>query len=295
MKPNDTWTGGELPGLDRLRSGKVREIFVHGDRLLLAATDRVSAFDVVLRDPIPGKGRILTALSAFWFERTRHIVPNHLLGTDVDSIPGLPKETRERLAGRTLVVRRADVLPYEFVVRGYLSGSGFASYRETGEVCGVRLPRGLVEASALPEPILTPTTKAEHDEPVTFDDVVGDLGAPVARRARDAALALYRFAAAAANSAGVLLADTKFEFGIVEGELLLVDECLTPDSSRFWPAEEYSPGRAQRSFDKQVLRDYLVSTGWTRRPPPPRLPPEVIEKTAAAYREIARRLTGAEP
>jgi len=291
----DVWTGGDLPGLEKLRSGKVREIFAHGDRLLLAATDRVSAFDVILDDAIPEKGRVLTAVSAFWFQRTKDIVPNHLLATDVDSLPGLKAETRDRLRGRTMIVRRAEVLPFEFVVRGYLTGSGLAAYRETGEVCGIPLPEGLVDGSPLPDPILTPTTKAEHDEPVSFEEVERALGAGLARRAREAALSLYRFAAAYASQRGILVADTKFEFGLVEGELFLVDECLTPDSSRFWPAAGHAPGRAPRSFDKQVVRDHLLSTGWNRRPPAPRLPAEVIARTAEAYREIAQRLTGFTP
>ncbi len=289
---SEIYLGGGVEGLPRARAGTVRDLYEADGTLLLVATDRLSAFDHVLREGIPGKGKILTRLSAFWFARTADVVPNHLLGTDVDSVPGLPPAARERLRGRTMVVRKAEVLPFEFVVRGYLTGSGLASYRETGEVCGVRLPPGLGEASALPAPILTPTTKSTKDVPVTFEEVERAIGSPLARRAREAALAVYRSASVHARERGILLADTKFEFGVAGGELLLVDECLTPDSSRFWPAAGYTPGKPQPSFDKQVVRDYLLKTGWDRRSPPPPLPPEVVARTASLYAEICERLTG---
>ncbi|HET6203736.1 MAG TPA: phosphoribosylaminoimidazolesuccinocarboxamide synthase [Planctomycetota bacterium] len=287
--------GGGIEGLPLRRKGKVRDLYGVDGRLLLVATDRLSAFDFVLREGIPGKGKVLTRLSAFWFGRTAGIVPNHLLGTDVDALSDLPPAARERLRGRTMIVREADVLPFEFVVRGYLTGSGLASYEQTGEVCGVRLPPGLVEASALPAPILTPTTKAAKDVPVTLEEVERAVGSPLARRAREAALAVYGSACAYARERGILIADTKFEFGVAGGELLLVDECLTPDSSRFWPARGYAPGRAQPSLDKQVVRDHLLRSGWDRRSPPPSLPPDVVSRTAALYGEICERLTGSRP
>ena len=288
----EIYLGGGIGGLDLLRKGKVRDLYALDGRLLLVATDRLSAFDFVLREGIPGKGKILTRLSAFWFTRTAEVVKNHLLGTDVERIPEIPRGARETLRDRSMICRRAEVLPFEFVVRGYLTGSGLASYRKTGEICGVRLPPGLIEGSKLPEPILTPTTKAETDSPVSFAAVGGALGEALARRARDAALTLYRTAAAYARERGILIADTKFEFGLADGELLLVDECLTPDSSRFWPTEGYAPGRPQPSFDKQVVRDYLLSTPWDRKSPPPSIPPEIVERTSAIYAEICDRLVG---
>jgi phosphoribosylaminoimidazole-succinocarboxamide synthase len=292
---SETYEGGAIEGLPLLRKGKVRDLYEIDGKLLLVATDRLSAFDFVLREAIPGKGKVLTRLSAFWFARTANLVKNHLLGTDLGALTTLPAAARARLRARTMIVRKADVLPFEFVVRGYLTGSGLASYRETGEVCGVRLPAGLEEASKLPRPILTPTTKSTKDVPVTFEEVERGVGASLARRACDAALSVYESASSFARERGILIADTKFEFGVAGGDLLLVDECLTPDSSRFWPAEGYAPGRTQPSYDKQVVRDYLLSTGWDRKSSPPPLPAEIVARTAALYEEICERLTGGTP
>ncbi len=285
----------DLPFAKKLGSGKVREIFALGDDLLLVATDRVSAFDVVMREGIPGKGRVLTATSVFWFEHLRDVCPNHLLSADVDAWPEVPAAYRDVLRGRSMRCRRCEPLPVEWVVRGHLTGSGFADYQRDGTVSGVRLPPGLLHASAIEPPILTPSTKAAagHDEPIDFARVVELVGEPVARRARELALALYARGRDHARACGIVIADTKFEFGLAGGEVVLIDECMTPDSSRFWPAEEVAPGRQPTSFDKQYLRNWLLATGWDRSPPPPSLPADVIAKTAATYAEIARRLCGA--
>ena len=286
----------ELPGLPAPRRGKVRDVYDLGSELLIVATDRVSAFDVVLPDPIPDKGRVLNGLAAYWFEATKAIVPNHFITADFAEFPASLAAFRPVLAGRSMLVRRADVLPVECVVRGYLAGSAWKEYRATGRAAGYALPAGLRESERLPEPIFTPTTKAStgHDEPLAFAQVEGLLGRALAARVRDLSLALYRFGAARAEEVGMILADTKFEFGLAEGELLLVDEILTPDSSRFWPSQGYAPGRPQPSFDKQFIRDYLEGIGWDKRPPAPPLPPEVIAGTAERYREAYRRLTGRE-
>lgn len=267
--------------------GKVRDVLDAGpDRLLLVATDRISAFDVVLPDPIPGKGRVLTGLSLHWFERTRDLVPNHLVTSEPIDDP--------ELAGRTMLVRRARVIPVECVARGYLSGSGWAQYRETRAICGVPLSAGLVESERLPEPIFTPTTKAAegHDQPLTFDGTVDLIGRGLAERLRELTIAVYELIAADARRRGVIVADTKLEFGFADGELILIDEVGTPDSSRFWPADSYEPGRPQPSFDKQYVRDWLDGSGWNHEPPAPRLPDEVIEITGAKYREAFERITG---
>jgi phosphoribosylaminoimidazole-succinocarboxamide synthase len=271
-------------------SGKVRDLYDAGpDRLLLVATDRISAFDAILPTPIPDKGRVLTGVSLFWFERTRDLVSNHLITAD-PTAGGFDAS----LAGRAMVVRRADVVPLECVARGYLSGSGWSQYRQTGAVCGVPLPPGLREADRLPEPIFTPTTKAAegHDLAVSPEEAADQVGRGLAERLKELTLALYERAAAVARDRGVILADTKFEFGFCEGELILVDEVCTPDSSRLWPADAYEPGHAQPSFDKQFVRDRLDASGWDHEPPAPELPADVVEQTAARYREAYERLTG---
>ena len=282
-----------LPGLRLHSRGKVRDLYEFGDRLLIVATDRLSAFDVVLPTPIPDKGRVLTQLSLFWFDKLRDVVPNHVLGT------ALPQElaaSREELEGRAMLVRRTEPIPVECVVRGYLAGSGWKEYRPTGKICGLALPPGLRESEKLPEPIFTPATKATsgHDENIPFEEVARRVGRELAERLRDVSLELYRRAAAYAGPRGILLADTKFEFGLLKGELIWIDEALTPDSSRFWPAAGYQPGRAQPSFDKQYVRDYLERMGWSKQPPAPELSPEVVAATRLRYREAYRLLTGHE-
>jgi phosphoribosylaminoimidazole-succinocarboxamide synthase len=270
-------------------SGKVRDLYDAGpDRLLLVASDRISAFDVILPTPIPDKGRVLTGMSLFWFERTADLVANHLVTAD-PAAGGFDPD----LAGRAMVVRRADVVPLECVARGYLSGSGWAQYRETGAVCGVPLPSGLVESDRLPEPIFTPTTKAAegHDLPLSPEEAADLVGRGLAERLKELSLILYERAADIAVDRGIVLADTKFEFGFCDGELILVDEVCTPDSSRFWPADAYEPGHAQPSFDKQYVRDWLDASGWDHEPPPPELPAEVVAATAARYREAYDRIT----
>jgi phosphoribosylaminoimidazole-succinocarboxamide synthase len=284
-----------LTGLERIHQGKVRDIYGIDDRhMLIVTTDRLSAFDVVLPDPIPGKGQVLTSISNFWFARTRHIVPNHL--SDYPLERALPDAAeRALLADRAIVVRKLKALPVEAVVRGYLIGSGWKDYQRTGSVCGIELPRGLLQADRLPQPIFTPATKAErgqHDENVAFEAIVAAIGAPLAAQVRDTAIALYEFAAAHALERGIIIADTKFEFGVDEsGTLVLIDEALTPDSSRFWPVDTYSPGSSPPSFDKQFVRDYLETLDWDKTPPAPHLPADVIRKTSEKYREALRRLT----
>jgi phosphoribosylaminoimidazole-succinocarboxamide synthase len=284
-----------LRGLEKLHEGKVRDIYSAGaDALLIVTTDRLSAFDVVLPDPIPGKGHVLNEISNFWFGRSRHIVPNHLTGRPVSTLVSDPAESAA-LESRSVIVRRLKALPLEAVVRGYLIGSGWKDYQKTGSVCGVSLPADLPLASRLPEPIFTPATKAgagEHDENISFAEVERLIGAALAARVRDTALALYRFAAAHASSRGIIIADTKFEFGIDEsGALTLIDEALTPDSSRFWPADTYRPGASPPSFDKQFVRDYLETLDWNKKAPGPKLPVEIIERTSEKYREALARLT----
>ncbi len=271
-------------------SGKVRDLYDAGpDRLLLVATDRISAFDVILPTPVPDKGRVLTGVSLFWFERTTDVVANHLVTAD-PAAGGFDAS----LAGRAMVVRRADVVPLECVARGYLSGSGWTQYLRRGAVCGVPLPPGLVESDRLPEPIFTATTKAAegHDLPVSPEEAADLVGRGLAERLKELSLGLYERAAAIAAGRGIILADTKFEFGFCDGELILVDELCTPDSSRLWPADTYRPGHAQPSFDKQYVRDWLDASGWDREPPAPELPADVVDSTAARYREAYERLTG---
>jgi len=283
-----------LPGMKLHRRGKVRDVYDLGDRLLVVATDRLSAFDVVLPTGIPGKGIILTQMSLFWFRLLSDVVPNHVLTADVEEYgPDLVRH-RDQLEGRSMIVRRAEVLPVECVVRGYLAGSGFKDYRATGAVCGIPLPRGRRESERLEPPLFTPATKAEtgHDENISFETMVGIVGAGRAAEARRVSLALYSRARAHAEARGIILADTKFEFGIHDGRLLWVDEALTPDSSRFWPLDRYAPGRAQPSFDKQYVRDYLETLGWNKQPPGPELPPEVVAHTVEKYAEAFARLRG---
>jgi len=284
----------DLPGFPR-RQGKVRDIYDLGDRLLLVASDRISAFDVVMSQPIPDKGRILTRLSAFWFRHLADLAPNHLVSLEVEDFPPACRPYRELLQGRTMLARKCRPLPVECIVRGYLSGSGWAEYRQTGAVGGLPLPPGLVESQQLPEPLFTPSTKAElgtHDENISLEQMAASVGPQLAARIKDLSLNLYRRALDWAEPRGIIIADTKFEFGLADGELLLIDEVLTSDSSRFWPQEDYRPGGPQKSYDKQYLRDYLESLGWNKKPPPPPLPPEVIANTRARYLQALQALTG---
>jgi len=285
-----------LKSLELVHRGKVRDIYsIDADHLLIVTTDRLSAFDVVLPTAIPGKGAVLTAISNFWFERTKHIVPNHLADLPLADVLPDPAE-RKQVENRAIVVRRLNALPVEAIVRGYLIGSGWKDYQKTGAVCGIDLPAGLRLADRLPEPIYTPSTKAavgEHDENVDFDYTVRLIGAERAARVRDTALQVYRECAQYALTRGIIIADTKFEFGVdARGELTLIDEALTPDSSRFWPADSYQPGANPPSYDKQYVRDWLESGDWNKKPPAPALPPEVADRTAAKYREALRVLTG---
>jgi len=289
-----------IPELRFLRSGKARDIYeVDDDRLLIVATDRISAFDCVLPNAIPHKGRALTQLSRFWFDRFSPLVPNHMIAADLNEFPAellksLSNESRALLAGRSMLVRRAEVIPFECVVRGYLAGSGWKDYVRTGAICGHRLPEGLIESAELPRPIFTPATKAEegHDVNVTIDEMRGSLGLDLTGRLEAISLKIYAEAARYAETRGVIVCDTKFEFGLINGQLTLVDEVLTPDSSRFWPRDAYAPGRPQPSFDKQFVRDYLETLDWDKRPPAPQLPPEVTRITSEKYLEAYRLLTG---
>ena len=275
--------------------GKVRDIYDLGDRLLIVATDRISAFDVVMPNPIPDKGRILTQLSRFWFNLTKQIVPNHILSTEVEDYPKECQPYQEMLRSRSMLVVKTEVLPVECVVRGYLSGSGWEEYRKTGEICGIKLPKGLLESSKLEEPIFTPATKAEmglHDENIPFEKVEKTIGKDLAQKTKSLSLAIYKKARDFAEQKGILIADTKMEFGVKSEKLILIDELLTPDSSRFWPKDEYQPGGPQKSFDKQFLRDYLLTIRWDKNPPAPQLPEEVVEKTREKYLEAYERLVG---
>ena len=284
--------------LQLLRRGKVRDVYaVDDEHLLIVATDRISAFDCVLPTPIARKGEVLTALSRFWFDKLSHVTEHHLVTTDVEEMPEAVRQHREVLRGRSMFVRRTEVFPVECVVRGYLVGSGWKDYRRTGEVCGHRLPAGLRESEQLSELIFTPATKAEegHDENISEEQMRGHLGAEVTAQLRDASLALYKEASDYARTRGIIIADTKFEFGRDKmGRIRLIDEVLTPDSSRFWPADQYEPGRSQPSFDKQFVRDYLETLDWDKQPPAPPLPPEVAAATTARYLEAYRLLTGSE-
>lgn len=289
-------THTELQGLRRIGTGKVREMYQVGDNMLIIATDRISAFDVVLPDGIPDKGRVLNLLSVFWFERFARLVPNHLVTADVDKFPLELSPYRDMLRGRAMVVRRGKPLPVECVVRGYLAGSAWQEYQKSGTVCGIKLPSGLRQAEKLPEPIFTPSTKAQtgHDENITEAEMARLIGEELTRRVRRISLDIYTQASDYARGRGIIIADTKFEFGLLDGELMLIDELLTPDSSRFWSEKDYQLGISPPSFDKQFVRDYLVSIGWNKEPPAPRLPNEVIVGTTARYREAFRLLTGSD-
>jgi phosphoribosylaminoimidazole-succinocarboxamide synthase len=281
--------------LSLLQRGKVRDIYDLGDCLLMIATDRISAFDVVMPDPVPGKGRLLTQISLFWFEVMKDLVPNHVITGDVDGYPEICKPYAEILSGRSMLVKKAKTLPIECVVRGFLSGSGWKSYQQTRSVCGIGLPDGLVESDRLPEPIFTPSTKAEiglHDENIDFDRAAALIGKPLAERVKALSLAIYQKGVELAAERGIIIADTKFEFGLLGDSLILIDEVLTPDSSRFWPKVSYCPGGPQESFDKQFVRDYLLSIGWNQKPPAPRLPENVIEGTRKKYSEALALLAG---
>ena len=295
QQPPDALYESKLTSLELAYRGKVRDVYaVDGRHLLIVTTDRISAFDVVMADPIPGKGQVLTAVSNFWFARMADLAPNHLADIPLETILPDPAE-REQVAGRAVVVRRMRALPVEAIVRGYLIGSGWKDYQRTGSLCGIRLPAGLQQAQELPEPIFTPSTKAElgqHDENISFSQAADILGGDIAARVRDISLAIYRRAAAYAHDRGIIIADTKMEFGLDEaGRVVLIDELLTPDASRFWPADAYRTGISPPSFDKQFVRDYLETLNWNKSPPPPRLPPAIIERTAEKYREAQRRLT----
>jgi phosphoribosylaminoimidazole-succinocarboxamide synthase len=284
----------DLPGVKKIKSGKVREIFDLGENLLFVATDRISAFDCVMPDGIPRKGEVLTQISYFWFGQTAHIVPNHLAAPAGAPLPEVLRQAEKSLERRSMIVKKTQPLTIECVVRGYLTGSGWKDYQKTGCVCGIKLPPGLKDSSQLPEPVFTPATKAEtgHDENISFEQACEMTGRDIAEKARDLSLKIYKFAADYALKRGIIMADTKFEFGLRNGELILIDEVLTPDSSRFWPAADYQPGRSQPSFDKQFVRDYLETLSWNKQPPAPRLPAEVIAKTTAKYLEAYERLTG---
>ncbi|MSU56944.1 MAG: phosphoribosylaminoimidazolesuccinocarboxamide synthase [Pedosphaera sp.] len=296
---NDTLLSLDLPGIKKLRSGKVRELFDLGDRYLMVASDRISAFDVIMPNGIPRKGEVLTQISHFWFEKFSNLVPNHLLARagepfGVPALAGLPADLQNQLARRSMIVKRAQPLAIECVVRGYVAGSGWKDYQKTGAICGINLPAGLKESSELAEPIFTPATKAEtgHDENISFAQACEITGREIAEQARDLSVKIYNTARAYARERGIIIADTKFEFGMFEGKLILIDEVLTPDSSRFWPADQYSPGKSQPSYDKQFVRDYLETLDWNKTPPGPRLPDDVVAKTTAKYLEAYERLTG---
>jgi phosphoribosylaminoimidazole-succinocarboxamide synthase len=285
----------EFKSLTLKGRGKVRDIYDLGDELLIVATDRISAFDVVMPNPIPDKGKILTQLSRFWFDLTKGIVSNHVLSTEVGDYPKECQPFQEILRSRSMLVVKTEVLPVECVIRGYLSGSGWEEYQKTGEVCGIKLPKGLLESSKLEEPIFTPATKAEmglHDENITFEKMEKIVGKVRAKKLRSLSLAVYKKARDFAEGRGIIIADTKMEFGLKNKELLLIDELLTPDSSRFWPRDGYQPGGSQKSFDKQFLRDYLLSLKWDKNPPAPQLPEEIIERTREKYLEAYERLVG---
>jgi phosphoribosylaminoimidazole-succinocarboxamide synthase len=294
-----TVTTTDISALKPFIRGKVRDVYDLGDRLLIVTTDRISAFDVVLPNPIPDKGRVLTQISAFWFGRMQDYCPNHLISTELEPIQAAVREAgaevpAEVIAGRTMLVKKVQALPVECIVRGYLEGSGWKEYQRSGSVCGISLPSGLQQASQLPEPIFTPSTKSlsGHDENITHEQMAERVAPDVMERLITLSVEVYRRAAEYARERGIIIADTKFEFGLADGEVIMIDECLTPDSSRFWDAALYKPGGAQVSFDKQPVRDHLDRTGWNHEPPPPVLPDEVVRATSERYREIYRRLTG---
>ncbi|NPU83411.1 MAG: phosphoribosylaminoimidazolesuccinocarboxamide synthase [Syntrophaceae bacterium] len=295
MKESKGLMETNLSGLQLAGRGKVRDIYDLGNHLLIVTTDRISAFDVVMQDPIPGKGRILTGMSVFWFKKTEDLVQNHLVSVDPADFPASCAPHREVLDGRSMMVKKARPLPVECIVRGYLSGSGWQEYRKSRSICSIPLPEGLTESSRLPEPLFTPTTKAEigqHDMPMTRKEMENTIGTDLTERVIELSIAVYRRAADRALKAGIIIADTKMEFGLLDGELILIDELLTPDSSRFWPADSYEEGRSQMSFDKQFLRDYLLSLNWNQKPPAPVLPVDIVQKTLSRYEEALQRLTG---
>lgn len=283
------------PDLKLVNRGKVRDIFDLGEHLLIVTSDRISAFDVIMNEGIPNKGFVLTQISKFWFEQMSDIIPNHIVATDVKDFPAETHKYRDQLEGRSMLVKKAKPLPVECIVRGYVSGSGWKEYKKLGSICGIALPEGMVESQKLPEPIFTPSTKAdlgEHDENISFDKVIELCGKDLAEQVRDATLAIYARARDIADGKGIIIADTKFEFGLFEGKLLWIDEALSPDSSRFWPKDLYAPGGAQPSFDKQFLRDYLETLDWGKKAPAPNLPKEIVRKTGEKYMEALTRLTG---
>jgi phosphoribosylaminoimidazole-succinocarboxamide synthase len=284
----------DLPGIRKIKSGKVREVFDLGEHFLFVASDRISAFDVVMPNGIPRKGEVLTQISHFWFDRTASLVPSHRVGRTNDPLPPALRAFAGALSKRFMIVKKARPLPVECIVRGYLSGSGWKEYKAQQTVCGIPLPAGLLESSELPQPLFTPSTKAEagHDENISFERAAQLVGADIAEQARALSLKIYSHAREHARRQGIIIADTKFEFGLYQDELILIDEVLTPDSSRFWPADQYRPGQGQPSFDKQFVRDYLESLAWDKTPPAPTLPPEVVSKTQAKYLEAYQRLTG---
>lgn len=286
----------DFKNLNLAKRGKVRDIYDLGDKLLMVATDRISAFDVIMPDPIPGKGKILTQISLFWFEIMEPLLPHHVISGNVDDFPEVCNPYAEILRDRSMLVKKAKPLPIECVVRGYISGSGWKDYQTTGNICGIKLPHGLKESDKLPEPLFTPSTKEEiglHDVNIDFDTVITKIGKTLAEKVRKLSLAIYEKGADLAYEKDIIIADTKFEFGLFENNLILIDEVLTPDSSRFWPRESYKPGGAQKSFDKQYLRDYLISINWHKKPPGPSLPQSVIRNTRSKYLEALNQLTDA--
>lgn len=286
----------DFPKLKFLKRGKVRDMYDLGEHLLIVATDRLSAFDVVMPQPIPYKGKVLNQISNFWFDVVKDIIPNHLVSTEVEKFPPECQQYKEQLSGRSVVVKKAKPLPVECIVRGYLAGSGWNEYKQSKTVCGIKLPDGLLESSKLPEPIFTPSTKADvgHDENISFEKAVSMVGKEIAEKVRDFSLRIYKRGCEIAEQRGIIIADTKMEFGLLDGELILIDELLTPDSSRFWPRAKYQPGTSQESFDKQYVRDYLISINFNKKPPGPVMPDEVIQQTSKLYRDAIKLLTGKE-
>jgi phosphoribosylaminoimidazole-succinocarboxamide synthase len=285
----------DLPGLSLLKRGKVRDIYDLGDNLLMVATDRLSAFDVIMPDPIPDKGKVLTQISLFWFDVMTPLIENHVIASRVEDFPESCKPYAETLAGRSMLVRKTEPLPIECVVRGYISGSGWSSYKETGSICGIVLPEGLKESDRLPEPIFTPSTKeeiGEHDINIDFEETVKRIGQTLAEKVASLSLSIYQKGLALADEKDIIIADTKFEFGIAGGKVILIDEILTPDSSRFWPKASYRPGGAQKSYDKQYVRDFLIAMNWNKKPPAPSLPEKIIQDTRSKYLEALKQLTG---
>ncbi|MBU4012633.1 MAG: phosphoribosylaminoimidazolesuccinocarboxamide synthase [Proteobacteria bacterium] len=285
----------DFPKLNLLKRGKVRDMYDLGETLLMVATDRISAFDVIMPDPVPQKGKILTQISLFWFDAMKPVVSNHIISSNVDDYPKICKPYSDMLRGRSILVKKARPLPIECVVRGYISGSGWKSYQESGSVCGIKLPDGLQESEKLPESIFTPSTKEDvglHDVNINFEETVKIIGRSLAEKVKELSLSIYKKGAELADKKGIIIADTKFEFGVFENNIILIDELLTPDSSRFWPKESYSPGRSQKSYDKQYLRDYLVSINWNKLPPAPSLPKEVIKNTREKYLDALKLIAG---